>query len=86
MKRTANAATVVALNLVLTLIAVIWLAPAPAHAGNARPCRNDEPVGGPCVWDARHQGNGTGKSFRVTRSGTVIFLTHREAHRALHTR
>lgn len=34
----------------------------------------------PCVWDARHQGNGLGKSLIFRRSGAVDFYPHRVIH------
>lgn len=34
-----------------------------------------------CVWDARHMGNGEGKSFRVGPKGTVTYIPHGRAHR-----
>ena len=33
-----------------------------------------------CVWDAKHMGNGEGRSFIATSKGKVIFLPHRAAH------
>lgn len=36
---------------------------------------------GPCVWDARHMGNGSGKSFIRKASGRVEYVGHRRAHR-----
>lgn len=37
-----------------------------------------------CVWDARHQGNGIGRSFIHTRTGRVIYIPHRFAHALTH--
>jgi hypothetical protein len=37
-----------------------------------------------CVWDARHQGNGEGRSYILTRfkgDYLVAYITHRRAHR-----
>ena len=34
-----------------------------------------------CVWDARHLGNGHGRSFIATKRGKVIYIPHRAAHR-----
>lgn len=35
----------------------------------------------PCIWDAKHMGNGSGRSFKVTRhDGSVKFIPHRRAH------
>ena len=33
-----------------------------------------------CVWDARHRGNGIGRSFILVR-GDVRYVTHQRAHR-----
>jgi hypothetical protein len=63
---------------------------APAHAdpaGSARPCVTDEAGEGqpvvPCVWDARHRGNGKGRSFKVRADRTLVYVTHYRAHRLL---
>lgn len=50
------------------------------------PCATDE---GPdaqrnCVWDARHQGNGLGHSFFISKSGKVTRLPHSIAHYLIH--
>ena len=50
--------------------------------GNARPCKFEDSRF--CVWDARHMGNGQGRSFAADRRGGVHYITHRTAHRALH--
>lgn len=36
-----------------------------------------------CVWDAKHRGNGKGRSF-INRNGKVIFISHRAAHALTH--
>lgn len=33
-----------------------------------------------CVWDARHMGNGIGRSFWTDHNDRVHYVTHREAH------
>ena len=38
----------------------------------------------PCVWDARHRGNGAGRSFVVRRDESVRYVTHRRAHKLTH--
>ena len=47
-------------------------------------CATDEGSDGqgsrPCVWDARHQGNGQGHSFIVRRDGRVQRISHARAH------
>lgn len=40
------------------------------------------PVDGPCMWDARHQGNGEGRSTIVYKS-SFKHVSHRRAHRVL---
>lgn len=45
------------------------------RATTLTPCANDEPVGGPCVWDARRQGNGHGQSFWLDRHDTIHPVT-----------
>lgn len=37
----------------------------------------------PCVYDARHLGNGQGTSFIIRRDGEVVHVTHKRAHRLL---
>jgi hypothetical protein len=37
-----------------------------------------------CVWDARHRGNGEGRSFFTDKRGTVHYLPHVVAHALLH--
>lgn len=36
-----------------------------------------------CVWDARHRGNGEGRSF-INRNGKITFISHRAAHALTH--
>lgn len=36
-----------------------------------------------CVWDAKHRGNGQGRSF-INRNGKVTFISHRAAHALTH--
>ena len=43
-----------------------------------RPCKYEDSTN--CVWDAKHMGNGQGKSFVVKKGGKVIFIKHRLAH------
>lgn len=73
----------------ITLAAVLaatglGIAPSAEAAGpgrTLRPCPTEDAVY--CVWDAKHMGNGKGKSFKVRRNGTVKYLKHRRAHRLL---
>lgn len=47
----------------------------------AAKCQTDESIKGhPCFWDARHQGNGEGHSFRRSMNGTIVRVSHRRAH------
>lgn len=71
------AARLIALLAAALVASVLTASPAAAYW---KACKNDEPVGGPCVWDAKHMGNGTGQSFKVRSNGTVVNLTHRQAH------
>lgn len=47
----------------------------------ARACKYEDAPKGNCVWDARHRGNGIGRSFYVDKRGKQTFITHRKAHR-----
>ena len=55
------------------------LVAAPAEAARSfKPCaREDGP--GPCVWDAKHRGNGIGHSFILRRDGRVVYISHGRA-------
>lgn len=46
-----------------------------------QPCLAEDSVN--CVWDARHMGNGKGRSFYVKKNGKRVYVTHRRAHRML---
>ena len=73
MRRTLTVAVVAA--------AVLTVAPVAASSpnrGGYPPCQHEDSTG--CVWDARHMGNGSGRSFLATRDGRVIYLPHRAAH------
>lgn len=48
-------------------------------AGTRVPCASEDSAG-PCVWDARHMGNGEGRSFMVQGSGRVVYVSHARAH------
>jgi hypothetical protein len=70
-------------TLVAALVMASTLLATPASARDWKPCANED-TPGPCVWDARHMGNGSGKSFIRRKSGKVVYVTHRRAHRMLH--
>lgn len=78
-----DTACLVAVNTLLAFLALAWFAPAPANAAPTRPCEYEDSVA--CVWDARHMGNGIGRSFIVSRTGHVKYVTHRRAHRLIHS-
>lgn len=64
----------------LAVIAAGLAAPAAADSGRTEylPCGTEDAVN--CVWDARHMGNGTGRSFFVGRDARVYPLPHHLAH------
>lgn len=37
-----------------------------------------------CLWDARHMGNGSGRSFKIFNGGKdnarIVYISHRRAH------
>lgn len=55
-----------------------------ADGGTRVPCATEDshPDQG-CVWDARHMGNGLGRSFVIQRSGRLVFVSHARAHALL---
>ena len=66
---------------VALIVGAIWQANKAEAAKRWKPCKYEDSVN--CVWDARHMGNGRGDSFKVFRSGKVVYINHREAHRLL---
>ena len=54
---------------------------ADAASGPLRPCKYEGMNG--CFWDAKHMGNGVGKSYRATKKGRVIYISHKRAHQYL---
>lgn len=81
-------------RLIITAAALLALAtpaaaavmPITPHPRPLRPCPTED-AGGmrACVWDARHMGNGQGRSYLYlgVGPGRVIFLSHRKAHSLL---
>jgi hypothetical protein len=72
-----------ALFLSIALMAgMIFGSSAPADAappaGLHRPCQYEDSNN--CVWDARHMGNGAGRSFGVDGAGHIHYITHHRAH------
>ena len=49
------------------------LTPAPARPV-LRPCAEEDSAG-PCYWNAATRGNGRGRSFLVTKSGAVVYVS-----------
>lgn len=47
-----------------------------------KPCHHEDSTTR-CIWDARHRGNGEGRSFKITRHGCHKWVSHRKAHRLL---
>lgn len=43
------------------------------------PCESEDQEYGPCLWDARSMGNGSGESFIVEEDGSVSYLRWRDA-------
>lgn len=43
------------------------------------PCESEDQEYGPCLWDARTMGNGSGESFIVEEDGSVSYLRWRDA-------
>lgn len=66
------------------IAAVVFMPTNNAHADTRdwRPCYEGDEVGA-CVWDARHMGNGAGRSYLIQRDGDKMWITHRRAHRLL---
>lgn len=46
------------------------------------PCESEDQEYGPCLWDARTMGNGSGESFIVEEDGSVSHLRWRDAREA----
>lgn len=70
--------------MMLATLATLATLAAPAPVDATPPCVTEDSTGR-CVWDARHLGNGTGRSFVVRASGRVVYVTHARAHLLLTT-
>lgn len=55
--------------------------PADAAVKNWKPCKYEDSKN--CVWDAKHRGNGKGRSFICSKKGKITFISHKRAHRLL---
>lgn len=81
---TALAGMVVGAVLVLAA-GVVGASQADATEGGGRPAPKFQPCEegvdvGKCVWDARHMGNGKGRSYKIRWNGEQQFISHRRAH------
>ena len=52
---------------------------APADVSGTPACDSEDQELGPCLWDARSMGNGSGRSFIVEEDGSVSYLRWRDA-------
>lgn len=55
--------------------------PGATHQKVWQPCLYEDSIN--CIWDAKHRGNGKGKSFKATKKGKIKYISHRKAHRLL---
>lgn len=52
---------------------------APVDVSETPVCESEDQEFGPCLWDARTMGNGSGRSFIVEEDGSVSYLRWRDA-------
>ena len=52
---------------------------APVDVSGTPACESEDQEFGPCLWDARTMGNGSGESFIVEEDGSVSYLRWRDA-------
>lgn len=52
---------------------------APVDVSETPACESEDQEYGPCLWDARAMGNGSGRSFIVEEDGSVSYLRWRDA-------
>ena len=52
---------------------------APVDVSETPACESEDQEYGPCLWDARTMGNGSGRSFVVEEDGSVSYLRWRDA-------
>ena len=55
---------------------------APVDVSETPACESEDQEYGPCLWDARTMGNGSGRSFIVEEDGSVSYLRWRDAREA----
>lgn len=55
---------------------------APVDVSGTPACESEDQEYGPCLWDARVMGNGSGESFIVEEDGSVSYLRWRDAREA----
>jgi hypothetical protein len=66
---------------VVAAVLTVALMAAPAQAHRMAHCHSDDGSGPrPCVWDARHMGDGEGRSFVKRIGGRIDYVGHRRAH------
>lgn len=68
----------------LTALLIALSMQSPSELPVDRPCKYEDSTN--CVWDAKHMGNGGGRSFVATGprfNPTITFVSHRLAHRML---
>lgn len=70
--------TIIATAMLTTALTATTATATQGDGDNYRPCRTEDSTG--CVWDARHMGNGEGRSFFTNRNGRITYLPHRLAH------
>lgn len=58
--------------------------PAEAAPKRVKACKYEDSVS--CVWDARHIGDGKGRSFRAFKNGKIRFISHKRAHTLIYGR
>ena len=71
-------------HLIVLLVTLVACASQPAAAATTwRPCKTESDHH--CVFDAKHIGNGQGRSFvAYGKHEPVLYVSHRQAHRMLH--
>lgn len=69
------------LSALIALALLVGIASTASAAPPHRPCQYED--SNFCVWDAKHMGNGSGRSYIVGRHGKVHFVKHARAHRLI---
>lgn len=74
-----------AIAAVLICAALPFVVQAKADANEAIPrvaCPTEDSTN--CVWDAKHRGNGKGRSYIAFADGTILPIRHHWAHKLTH--